>query len=91
MSAWDEVTLGRDGPTDGDGVATADGSELERAAEAEDAAAGEPPVAFDGEFEALLPQPARTRRTAALMATGTNTRLAMLLGIQFIEMLRSLV
>jgi hypothetical protein len=92
-SAWDEVTAGRDGPTDEDGVvATAEGSELERVAEAEEAAAGEPPAAFDGELEALLPQPMTTRMIAALIATGTNTRPATrLLRIRFIEMLRSWV
>ena len=91
-SAWDEVTAGRDGPADEDGVvATAEGSELERAAEAGEAAAGEAPAAFD-EFEALLPQPVRTRMIAALVATGTNPRLAtLLLRIQCIEMFRSLV
>jgi len=87
------VAAGTDVPADEDrAVATAEGAELGRTAEAGDPAAGEPPPPFDGEFEALLPQPARTRMIAALIATGPNTRFAtLLLGIQFIEMLHSLV
>jgi hypothetical protein len=90
-SAWDAVTAGRDGPADEDGaVAPAEGSELEKAAEAEDAAAGEPPAAFDGGFEAP-PQPVRTTTSAAPITVGTNTRLATpRLRFQFIEKLRSL-
>jgi hypothetical protein len=97
-SAWDAVTAGRDGPAGEDGaVATAEGSELEKAAEGEEAAAGEPPdaeppAAFDGEFEELLPQPVRTRMIVALIATGKDTRrVALLLITPFIELLRSLV
>jgi hypothetical protein len=60
------------------------------AAEAEEAAAGEPTAAVDAEFEPLLAQPVRTRMIAVLIAAGRNTRLAtLLLGIQFIEMLHS--
>ena len=78
-SAWDEVTPGRDAAADEDcAVATAEGAELDWAEGAEDAAAGEAPAAFDGGFEALLPQPARTRAISAL-AMETNTRLATLL------------